>query len=147
MPANEALRLLLSHKIALRIYGKAVSLGVQPALKLPSFIPACERRFCFQCESPKGLVKARTRNSWRPLGLLRLLSTRRNGCVIEFDGHGKTGSVYFIKIDGIIGEIYRQVVQRRLLGGTEIGIPRGGAKLPPTRVLRCSAFSLKSWAS
>ena len=52
-------------------------------------------------------------------------------CVIEFDGHGKTGSVYFIKIDSTIGDIYRQVVQRRLLGGTEIGIPRGGDETAP----------------
>jgi hypothetical protein len=57
---------------------------------------------------------------------LRYRASERNGCVIEFDGHGKTGSVYFTKIDSIIGEIYRQVVQRRLLGGLEIGIPRRG---------------------
>jgi hypothetical protein len=62
---------------------------------------------------------------------LRPLSTRRNGCVIEFDGHGKAGSVYFTKIDSVIDEIYRQVVQRCLLGGTEIGIPRRGYENSP----------------
>ena len=62
---------------------------------------------------------------------MRPLSTRRNGCVIEFDGHGKAGSVYFTKIDSVIDEIYRQVVQRCLLGGTEIGIPRRGYETAP----------------
>jgi hypothetical protein len=69
------------------------------------------------------------------LDLLRPLSTRRNGCVIEFDGHGETGLAYFTKIDSLIGEIYRQLVQRCLLGGTEIGIPcRGGETAPDVGV-------------
>jgi hypothetical protein len=47
--ANEALRLSLSPKTALRIYGKLVSLGVQPTLTLPSFIPAHGRDIPLGC--------------------------------------------------------------------------------------------------